>query len=137
MSSVRGPPLPYPVISHAIRCGWARWRPSALTPAALARRGRQVLDEDVGAGNEGVERRPIRRIRQIELEALLAAVGPHEIRRLTVHGRVVAPGEVTDAGSLDLEHGRTQVGEVTRCQRRSDGVFERDDDDTGERSTHQ
>ena len=40
---------------------------------------------------------------------------------------VVAAGEVADAGALDLDDARAEVGELARRERRGDRVFERDD----------
>jgi hypothetical protein len=49
------------------------------------------------------------------------------MRRQPLHALVVAAREVADAGALDLDDARAQVGELAGGERRRDGVFEGDD----------
>ena len=44
-----------------------------------------------------------------------------------LHGLVVAAGEVTGTGSLDLDHPGTEVGELTGSERRRHRLLQRDD----------
>ena len=99
-----------------------------------ARRGarRQVLQQHVGAGQQVPQHRPRLGVLEVERQAFLAAVGPHEVRGLAPDARVVGAREVARAGALDLDHARPQVGQLAAGERRGDGVFERDDGDAVE-----
>src|SRR5581483_11316959 len=70
----------------------------------------------------------------VERQAFLGAVGPHEMRGETLHAVVVGAREIAHAGTLDLDHARTEVGELARAERRRDRVLERDDGDAFERT---
>src|SRR6478672_4436610 len=70
----------------------------------------------------------------VEGEALLAAIGPHEVRRQATHALVVAACEVPDAGAFDLDDACAEIGELSRGERRGDRVLERDNGDAGKRS---
>jgi hypothetical protein len=74
------------------------------------------------------------RMLDVEREALLRAIGPDEMRRETVDALVVAAREIADAGPLDLDHPRAEIGELARGERRGDRVLERDDGDSFQRS---
>ncbi len=74
------------------------------------------------------------RVLDVQREALLRAVGPHEMRRQAAHALVVAAREVADAGPLDLDHARAEIGQLSRRERRRDRVLERDDGDAFEGS---
>ena len=74
------------------------------------------------------------RMLEVERQAFLRAVGPDEVRGQAAHALVVAAREVADAGALDLDHARAEVGELARAERRRDRVLERDDGDAIERS---
>ena len=69
----------------------------------------------------------------VERQAFLGAVGPDEVRGEAAHARVVAAGEVADAGTLDLDDAGAEVGELARRERRGDRVLERDDGESLER----
>ena len=100
------------------------------------RAGREVLHDDVGlVDDEALEDRLRFRMLDVEREAFLRAVGPDEVRREAADALVVGAREVADAGSLDLDHARAEVGELARRERRGDRVLERDDGDAGERLT--
>ena len=55
------------------------------------------------------------------------------MRREAAHALVVGAREVADAGTLDLDDARAEVGELARAERRRDRVLERDDRDAIER----
>ena len=104
---------------------------------AGGRARRQVLHQHVGVLQQLAE--DFKRLRPLEVEgqAFLGAVGPHEVRSLAFDARVVGAGEVTRAGALDLDHAGTEVGELARAERRGDGMFEGDDGDAVEGPDHQ
>ena len=49
-------------------------------PHAGGRAGRQVLHQDIGLGEQAHQHRKRLRMFQIEGQALLGTVGPHEVR---------------------------------------------------------
>jgi hypothetical protein len=53
--------------------------------------------------------------------------------RQPVNGRVVAAREIAHPRPLDLDDPRPQIGQLPRCKRRSDSLFNRDDGDAGQR----
>ena len=95
--------------------------------------GRQVLQQHIGAGQQIHQRGQGVGILQVEREAFLAAVGPHEVRGLTVHAGVVGTREVAHARPLHLDDTRAQVGQLAAGKGRGDGVLERDDGDAVKR----
>ncbi|MNE86364.1 hypothetical protein D3C80_1834570 [compost metagenome] len=54
------------------------------------------------------------------------------MRGHAAHALVVATGEVADAGALDLDHSRAEIGELTGAERRGNGVLEADHSDAVE-----
>jgi hypothetical protein len=66
---------------------------------------------------------------EVERDGLLGAVEPDEVARQPVHGGVVVPGEVSPAGSLDLDDAGAEIGELAGRERRGDGLLARHDDD--------
>ena len=96
---------------------------------ARGRAGREVLHQHVGLLEQAIQDLRRARVLQIEREAFLGAVGPHEVRSQAAHALVVAAREVAHAGTLDLDDARAEVGELARAERRRDGVLERDDCD--------
>ena len=100
---------------------------SAPKPSRLGGAGREVLDEDVGAGDERCERGFGFGLAQVQCHRLLAAVDPDEVGRLAVHGLVVATGEVA-FGPLDLDHPRAGVGQTAGTVGRCHRLLEGDDD---------
>ncbi len=94
--------------------------------------GDQVLHEHVGGVDQPVQQRAIARVLDVELEALLAAIEPDEVRAVTVDGAVVRAREIADTGALDLDHACAEVGQVTGGERRRDRLLEGDDRDVFE-----
>ena len=66
----------------------------------------------------------------VQREALLRAVGPHEVRRESAHALVVAAREVAHAGALDLDHARAQIRQLARREGRRNCMFQCDDGDS-------
>jgi hypothetical protein len=50
----------------------------------------------------------------VERQAFLRPVGPDEMRRESLDALVVRAREIADAGTLDLDDARTEIGEVPR-----------------------
>ena len=76
---------------------------------------------------------PRRRMLHVERQAFLGAVGPDEMRGQALHRAVVAARGVADAGALDLDHARAELGELARGERPGDDLLERDYGDAFER----
>jgi hypothetical protein len=74
---------------------------------------------------------------EVQRQALLAAVAPHEVRAQAVDAGVVGAGEITHTRPLDLDDARALVGELARAEGRRHRVLERDDGDARERQSHQ
>ena len=53
-----------------------------------------------------------RLVLEVERQAFLGTVGPDEVRGLAPHARIVGAGEITAAGAFDLDHARTEVGQL-------------------------
>ena len=97
--------------------------------------GREVLHDDVRVRADQVPEDRLRiRVLDVERQAFLRPVRPHEVRREAAHALVVAAREVAGAGPLDLDHARAHVGQLPRGERRGDRVFERDDGDAFQRA---
>jgi hypothetical protein len=102
-------------------------------PEARRRAGGEVLHEHVGL----VEDQPLEHalrfgMLHVEREALLRAIGPHEVRGEAAHARVIAAREVADTGPLHLDHARAEIGELPRRERCRDRMLEGDDRDAFE-----
>ncbi len=100
---------------------------------AVRRAGGQVLHEHICSCDEFVEDLASFGCLDVQGQGLLGAVEPDEIAGLTVHGRVVAAGEVPTAGALDLDDPGAEVGQLTGGEGRRDGLFQADDGDARER----
>ena len=98
---------------------------------ASGRAWREVLDEHVCLGNEGVQPGLFLVSAQVERDRLLAPIDPDEVRRFAEHGGVIAAREVA-FGTLDLDHASTGVGQTAGAVGRCHGLFERDDEDAFE-----
>src|SRR5699024_6979733 len=101
---------------------------------ALSCTGREVLEEDVRGVDELVHDAGRLRRLEVEREALLRPVDPHEVARHPLDGRVVAAGEVANPGSFDLDDPGPQVGELAGGERGRDGLLAADDGDALERA---
>src|SRR5687767_9115780 len=108
--------------------------PAEAEPLDRARS--EVVDEDVGTGEEGDAGVAVLGPREIERDAAFSAVQPHEVGRLALHDGVVPPREIAAAGALDLYDVGTEVGEMPRAERPRDGLLERDHADAVERERH-
>ena len=100
------------------------------------RGGRQVLHEHVRSGHQPVEDGTVLGILQVQLNALLAPVGPHEECGRAAHRTVVVTGEVALAGALHLEDAGAEVGQLAGGERRSNRRLQRDHDHTFQRRAH-
>ncbi|CAH0301155.1 hypothetical protein SRABI70_04374 [Pseudomonas sp. Bi70] len=90
---------------------------------------REVLHQHVGLGQQVVEHLTGTVLFEVEGQAFLGAVGPHEVRGQTIDPLVVTAGEVAAAGALDLDHPGAHVGELTGAEWRRNGVFQADHGD--------
>src|SRR6185369_10716914 len=95
----------------------------------------EVLDENVGLGEHGLEHRLVSRFGEVEHHRLFAAIEPDEIGALAVHQAVITAGEVAFR-PLDLDHARAGVGELAGAVRRGDGLLDRNDEEAFERQSH-
>ncbi len=100
------------------------------------RAGGEILNEHVGSFDQTREDFRGARVLDIQRQALLGAVQPHEVRRLALDRLVVIARKVADAGTLDLDHPRTEIGKLACRERRRDRLLERDDSDAIKRSGH-
>lgn len=92
--------------------------------------GGQVLDEHIGGLGERLDRgKPLLGF-EVEGDGFLAPVQPDEMAGHALDRFVVAAGEVTDPGPLDLDDAGAEIGELTGGERRGDGLFEGDDGDS-------
>src|SRR4029077_7006689 len=100
---------------------------------AIGRAGRQVLHEDVRLLDQTLENRPGARMLHVEGDALLRAVGPHEVRREALDRVVIGTRRVARPRALDLDDACAKVGKLARGERPGDDLLERDDRDALER----
>jgi len=96
--------------------------------------GCEVLHEYVGLGQQGIEDAVGGLLLEVEGQAFLGAVGPHEVRGQAVDALVVATGKVAAARAFDLDHAGAQVGQLAGAERRGDGMFQADDGDAVQRA---
>ena len=99
-----------------------------LDPEAesIQRTGDEVLHQHIGTGDERFERGMALGGLHVQLDALLATVQPQEPTRQTrSHRVVIVTREVPVADTLDFNHPRTGIGEMTRRQRSCNSLFER------------
>ncbi len=89
--------------------------------------GREVLEEDVGAADEGFQVGAALRVADVELDALLAAVDPDEAAREAGGDRVPPARDVAAARLLDLHDVGAEVGEEPRAERPREPDLARDD----------
>lgn len=101
-------------------------------PEPLSRARGEILDEDIGAAHQSRNGRPAVVALQIERNRLLRSVEPDEVARKPTDGFVVTAGEITDAGTLDLDHSRSEISQLARREWRGDGLLEGDDDESVE-----
>src|SRR3990167_6612658 len=71
------------------------------------------------------------RVLDVEREAFLGAVGPDEMRGQSLDGPVVAACGVPDARALNLDHARTQLGELAGAEGAGDHLLEGDHREIG------
>ena len=103
-------------------------------PEARAILGKLVAGADVLVQNLAPGAAARLGMLDVERQALLRAIRPHEVGGEAAHALVVATREVAHAWPLDLDDARPEVGELPRRERCSDCVLERDDGDAGQRS---
>jgi hypothetical protein len=87
-----------------------------------ARRG--VLDDDVARTDKRLERHAIRGVPDVERDAALAAVHPHEAARKPARERVPLAGDVAAVRPLDLDDVGAEVGPEPRAERAGEAVLE-------------
>lgn len=97
---------------------------------ALDGAGGEVLDEDIGLGEQGVKDLLALRVLEVEGEALLVAIEPDEVARHSVDRRIVAAREIAGARPFDLDHPGPEVRELPRGERRRHGLLTADDGDS-------
>ncbi len=93
----------------------------------------QIADHNVGQFQESGKQRPVLRDAQVERDGFLAVVEPHEVRRQPAHRPVVMPCGVTTGRVLDLDHARSEVGEMPCAQRRGHRLLQGEDRDPVQR----
>src|SRR3954471_11286715 len=101
-------------------------------PEPLGRARGEVLDEHVGPAHQGRNGRPAVLALEVERYRLLRPVEPDEVARQPADGLVVAAGEIAGAGTLDLDHSGSEISQLTRRERRGDGLLEGDDEESVE-----
>ncbi len=104
----------------------------AIEACSQERAGCEVLHEDVGLGNEATQQRGVVGQLEVEHDRLLATVGPEEIGRVAVRGRVVAAGEIA-LGALDLDDACAHFGKTARAKGGGERLFDGHDRDPGKR----
>src|SRR3546814_6233281 len=95
-----------------------------------SRTGRQILDEHVGRGDDPAEKRSVGSVLDVKRDRLLAPVEPGEIGALAMYVIIIASRALA-LGTLDLYDPGTRIGETRGAMRRGDGLFTRDDRDSG------
>jgi hypothetical protein len=100
---------------------------------ASHRTRRQVVDEDVCAGEQFPQHVDRFGLLQVERQRLFRAVQPDEVARHTVDGRIVAACEIADVGALDLDDTRAEIRKLPRRERRSDCLLDRNNRNTCKR----
>src|SRR3546814_376844 len=100
------------------------------------RTGRQILDEHVGRGDDPAEKRSVGSVLDVKRDRLLAPVEPGEIGAFAMYDIIIASREIA-LGTLDLYDPGTRIGETRGAKRRGDGLFKRDDRDSGKWPHHQ
>ena len=76
------------------------------------------------------------RVFQIQRNALLAAVGPDEMRGEAARAMVVGARKIAASGALDLDHARAVVRQMAGGEWRGDRVLQGDDDNAVQWSHH-
>ena len=93
---------------------------------ALGRARRKILDKHIRVRDEFRQYLFCCIFFDIQCEAFLIAVKPQEIPRLAQHFLIVTTGEIADFGPFDFDHARALLRELTRADRRGDGLFQGD-----------
>jgi hypothetical protein len=96
---------------------------------SLHRPWHEVLHEHVRLREHRVQERAVLGVLDVERDALLAPVEPHEVAGHPLHRLVVAAGEVPAARTLDLDHACTEVGQLAGGEWGRHGLFQCDDGD--------
>src|SRR5439155_8540487 len=107
--------------------------PVVAEAEASERAGTEVLEEDVGGGEEPPQDLLPRLRLEVEGEALLAPVDAHEVRRLTPGERRPGSRVVAVTRLLDLDDLRPHVGQEEGAVRAGEDAGEVDDADPIER----
>src|SRR5688500_13015885 len=94
----------------------------------------EVVHEDVRACDQSRKNVLPRWMLDVQGEAFLGAVHPHEMRGKAVDGAVVGARRVAAVRALDLDHTRAELGELARRERPGDDLLERHDGDAVKRS---
>ena len=103
-----------------------------LLPAVtqlLHRAGTEVLDDDIGLGEQLVENGAVRFGLEVEGDALLAAIDRGEVGRLPLDERSVGPRVVAALGGFDLDHPGAHLGHQERAVRPRQDARQVDDGD--------
>src|SRR5262249_41911834 len=99
---------------------------------ARQRAGFQVLDQNIGLGDQGAKPLAILRSRKIEDDGFLATVQPDEIARLALRRIIIAARKIA-LRPLDLDDARARIGEAARAIGSRDRLLDGDDQETLER----
>src|SRR5262249_48553918 len=101
--------------------------------------GREVLDDDVGAGRDRLDRPSALLGDEVEGDRLLVAIDGQVVRRHPAPrlvGRAPAAGDVAVGRMLDLDDPGTQVRKQHRAERAGQDARQVEDQDAVERSRH-
>ena len=93
-------------------------------PEARRRTRRQVLHQHVGLLQQAGEHVGSLGMLDVQRQAFLGTVGPHEMRGQALDPFVIAAGEIAGPGTLDLDHAGAEIGQLARAEGRGDGVFQ-------------
>ena len=127
-----GPLSPKPEIEQQISRGCSRRNSAIGKPSLATAPGLRFCTNTSARASIGAKQRLVGGFGEIEHHRFLAAVEPDEIAALAVHEIVIAAREIAFR-PLDLDDARAGIGEPAGAHRRRDRLFERDDEEAGER----
>ena len=93
----------------------------------------QVLHQHIGGGDQLLEHRQRAGLLQVQRQAFLGAVDPHEMRRQAIDPLVIGPGKVAHARALHLDDPGPQVRQLAGAKRRGNRVFQGNNGDAVQR----
>ena len=91
----------------------------------------EILNEDVRAPKHGAEDGKVGRLLEIEGNGFLALVQPDKVGALAMDSGVIVPREVSPGRLFDFDHSCPGFCEPRSGIRRSDSLFNRNDEEAG------